>query len=62
MELVLLEAAELGEISGELLTFKASPDLWTGEEIMVQAVIDYFNGKKAVQVDKGDFTETVHAA
>ena len=33
------------------------PDLWTGDEITVQAVTDYFNGTKVVQVDKGGFTE-----
>ena len=57
MELVLPEAAELGEISGDLLAPKALPDLWTGDEITVQSVMDYFDGTKVVQVDKGGFTE-----
>lgn len=59
MELVLPEAAELGEISGNLLAPKTLPDLWTGDEITVQSVIGYFDGTKVVQVDKGGFTEPV---
>lgn len=59
MELVLPETAELGEIAGELLAPNVLPDLWTGDEITVQAVMDYFNGKKVVQVDKGGFNESV---
>lgn len=57
MELVLPEAAELGELAADLLAPKALPDLWTGDEIKAQAAIDYFNGTKVVQVDKGGFTE-----
>ncbi|NLT78120.1 MAG: hypothetical protein GXX98_16495, partial [Planctomycetes bacterium] len=59
MELVLPESAELGEISGDLLAPKTLADLWPGDEITVQAVIDYFDGKKVVQVDRGGFTEPV---
>jgi len=59
IELVLPEAAELGEIPGELLAPKALPDLWTGDEITAQAVLDYFSGKTVVQVDKGGFKEPV---
>ena len=59
MELVLPQAAELAEISGDLLTPKALPDLWTGDEITVQAVMDYFNGETVVEVDRGGFTEPV---
>ena len=44
LELVLPEAAELGEIPGELLAPKILPDLWSGERISAQAVLDYFNG------------------
>ena len=57
MELVLPDSAELGQIPGDLLAPKALPDLWGGDEITVQAVIDYFDGAKVVQVDKGGFTE-----
>lgn len=59
LELVLPEAAELSEIDGNLLAPKGLPDLWDGDEITVQAVMDYFNGTKVVQVDKGGFTELV---
>jgi hypothetical protein len=57
IELVLPEAAELGEVPGDLLAPKVLPDLWTGDEITAQAVMDYFSGKTVVQVDKGGFKE-----
>lgn len=59
MELVLPEAAELAELAGELLAPKVLPELWTGDEIAAQAVLDYFNGNRVVQVDKGGFSEAV---
>ena len=59
IELVLPQAAELGDIPGDLLAPKVLPDLWTADEVTVQMVIDYFNGTKQVQVDKGGFTEAV---
>src|SRR5690606_32968046 len=59
MELVLPAAAELAEIAGDMLAPGTLPDLWTGDEITVQAVMDYFSGKKVVQVDRGGFTEPV---
>jgi len=59
MELVLPDSAELGEIAGELIAPKVLPDLWSGDEIDVQAVVDYFDGTKVVQLDKGGFTEAV---
>lgn len=59
MELVLPESAELGQIAAELLAPKVLPDPWPGDEISVQAVMNYFHGKKVVQVDKGGFTEPV---
>lgn len=57
IELVLPEAAELDDIPGELLAPKVLPELWPADEITAQAVIDYFNGTKVVQVDKGGFAE-----
>jgi hypothetical protein len=57
LELVLPEAAELGEVSAGLLGPKTLPSLWNGDEITAQAVMDYFNGKNVVQVDKGNFKE-----
>ncbi len=59
IELVLPEAAELAEIHGDLLAPKALPDLWPSDEIAVRNVMDYFDGTKVVQVDKGGFTEGV---
>jgi hypothetical protein len=59
LELVLPEAAELGDIPGDLLAPKVLPNLWTGDQITAQAVLDYFNGTTIVQVDKGGFQEPV---
>lgn len=60
LELVLPEAAELAEIAPELLAPHKLPELWTGDEIMVQSAIDYFSGGKIVQEDRGGYTEPVH--
>jgi len=59
LELVLPEAAELADIASQLITPDILPDLWTGEEIAVQATLDYFNGQTIVQVDKGGFLDPV---
>jgi hypothetical protein len=59
LELVLPEAAELSEISPDLLAPKMLPSLWPGDEIAAQAVLDYFGGKTVVQVDKGGYQEPV---
>jgi len=59
LELVLPEAAELGDIPADLLAPKVLPSLWPGDEIAVQAVLDYFGGKTVVQVDKGGYQEPV---
>jgi len=58
MELVLPEAAELGDIAADLLAPNVLSELWSGDEITVQDVMDYFSGSKIVQVDKGGFTES----
>jgi hypothetical protein len=57
LELVLPGAAELAEISAELLVPGALPSLWPGEEITSQTILDYFGGKNVVQVDKGGYQE-----
>jgi hypothetical protein len=59
MELVLPDAAEIADIPGELIAPEVLPDLWNGDQIDAQAVADYFDGTKIVQVDKGGFTEPV---
>lgn len=57
LELVLPEAAELGDIPPDLLAAKALPALWPSDEITAQAVLDYFGGANVVQVDKGGYQE-----
>ena len=59
LELVLPEAAELAEVSPQLLAPNRLPDLWTGNEIVAEDVLDYFAGGKVVQVDRGGFQEPV---
>ena len=59
LELVLPEAAELGDVAPQLLGPKTLPDLWSTDEITVQTVIDYFAGGKVVQVDRGGYQEPV---
>ena len=60
MELVLPESAELAEIPPHLLTQGALPELWQGDAITVQQVVDYFSGSHVVQVDRGGFEEPMH--
>jgi hypothetical protein len=59
LELVLPQAAELAEISPQLLAPEKLPALWPGEEVTVQGVIDYFSGGKVVQIDHGGYKESV---
>lgn len=59
LELVLPEAAELAEILPQLLVPAKLPELWAGEEITAQAIIDYFGGGKVVQVEKEGYKEPV---
>jgi hypothetical protein len=67
LELVLPEAAELGEISTGLLAPKILPGLWPafadtaagkpGDEITVKNVMDYFIGSTVVRIDRGGYEE-----
>jgi hypothetical protein len=57
LELVLAEAAELAEIPASLLSPSKLPELWPGDEISVQTVLDYFNGSNVVHVDRGGYQE-----
>jgi hypothetical protein len=59
LELVLPEAADLAEFGPQLLAPHKLPELWPGDEITAQAVIDYFGGGKVVQVEKGGYSEPV---
>ncbi|MGD9972706.1 MAG: DUF499 domain-containing protein [Desulfatirhabdiaceae bacterium] len=57
LELILSEAAELQDIASSLLEPESLPDLWKSDAISVQAVIDYFNGTKVVQVQRDGYVE-----
>ncbi|MFW5652804.1 MAG: DUF499 domain-containing protein [Planctomycetota bacterium] len=60
MELVLPVAAELAEVSPNLVAQGALPQLWDDDSVSVRDVIDYFSGSTIVQVDRGGFTEPMH--
>jgi hypothetical protein len=57
LELVLPEGAEIVEISAALLAPQNLPRLWTGDEITVKAVADYFSGSTVVQVEREGYQE-----
>lgn len=57
LELVLPEAAELGELSPDIAALKKLPGLWNSDELTVQAMVDYFNGTNVVQVERGGYQE-----
>jgi hypothetical protein len=59
LEVVLPEATELSDLSADLLAPDALPGLWTGDQIQVKDVMDYFSGSKVVQVAKEGYTEPV---
>jgi hypothetical protein len=59
LELLLPEAAALGELPYQLLLPGNLPQLWRGDEIAVQAVCDYFGGNTVVQVQRDGYTEPV---
>jgi hypothetical protein len=57
LELVLAEAAELEEISPDLLEPNCLPELWSSETISVQNAIDYFKGGNVVQIQRNGYME-----
>jgi len=59
LEVVLPEAAELSDLSADLLAPDILPGLWCGDQIQVNDVMDYFSGSKVVQVAKEGYTEPV---
>lgn len=59
LELVLPAAVELAEVPYLLLPPGKLPELWKGDEITVQIVLDYFNGKTVVQVQHEGYIEPV---
>jgi len=60
LELVLPEAAELGEIPPALLAPNKLSGLWSTDEITVEMVLDYFNGPRVVQVEREGYQEPLH--
>ena len=59
LELVLPEAAELGEMDQSLLGPGKLPELWDGDEITVRSAGEYFAGGKIVQVERHGYKEPV---
>jgi Protein of unknown function (DUF499) len=59
LELVLPQEADLAEILPQQLAPKQLPELWSGEEITAQTVLDYFAGGKTANIEKGGYTEAV---
>ncbi len=57
LELVLPGAAELTDFAPTLLAPKRLPGLWSGDEITVKAVCNYFGGATVVQVDRNGYQE-----
>ena len=60
LELVLPGAAELTDLNPSLLTHNKLPGLWSGDEITVKTVFDYFKGSKVIEVDRGGYKEAMH--
>lgn len=59
LELVLPDAAELAELPYQLLLPGNLPELGKGDEVTVQAVLDYFNGKTVVQIPRDGYMESI---
>lgn len=57
LELVLPGTAEITDLAPTLLAPKRLPGLWSGDEITVKAVCNYFGGATVVQVDRGGYQE-----
>jgi hypothetical protein len=57
LEVVLAEAAELSDLSISLLSPGVLPQLWTGSEIAVKQVCDYFTGGHIVKVKREGYEE-----
>lgn len=57
LELVLAEAAELGEIPPDLLEPDRLAKLWSSETITVQSVVDYFKGGNVIQIQRNGYME-----
>jgi len=60
LELILPQAAELGEVAPVLMGPKVLPGLWAGNEVTVGAVVAHFDGTKVVQVQREGYQEPMH--
>jgi len=59
LELVLPAAAELADLPYQLLLPGKLPELWKRDEVTVQTVLGYFDGRTVVQVQHDGYTEPV---
>ena len=59
VEVVLPEAAALTKLASSLLSPDVLPGLWSGSEIAVQDVYDYFGGETVTQVRREGYEEPV---
>ena len=56
---MLPEAAELAELSPDVLLPGRLPGLWQAETISFGGVVAYFSGGTVVKVDKGGYDEPI---
>ena len=59
LEVFLSDAATLSELTADLLEPEKLPGLWSGGEISVQDVYDYFSGDHTVTVSKEGYEEII---
>jgi hypothetical protein len=59
LEVVLPEAAELAEVSSELLAPGRLPSLWTAGSVSFGDICSYFSGGFVVKIDKGGYEEPI---
>jgi hypothetical protein len=57
LEVVLAEAAELAEVSAELLVPGRLPSLWTAGSVSFGDICNYFSGTFVARIDKGGYEE-----
>jgi hypothetical protein len=59
LEVVLCEAAELGELPPALLAPNALPGLWPAGRVPFRELVDYFAGGRVVQIPRDGYEEAV---
>lgn len=60
LELVLPNAAEIQEINFNLILPNKLPELWQENTVTVEDLINYFNGKNVVQIQKNGYSDQIH--